>query len=342
LEKSDCDVILIADGLYRSTQIASLVPHRSVSIKAINPGNVVVSMSNPMTWTLTSGRTNTYQATGTTTIRSVFDALNLDPRGDYLRHVELGTIDLVEATPGSYYRSGSTIYVHTIDSRVPDSNIYVYLSSYHILTNNYVQNIYIEGIEFHGGGMRFKAVAGNIPNVYMKNCKGRYIGYSLNGFDFYGTNSILENVIVSSSALDGIAYNSEGGIPCTAIEINCKSYNNGLPSETNNGSTAHSGSKVIRVSGEYYANRGPNVADVNANTQSWNVACVAYNSLSNNVNREGDFFVTTTCKMWNHSCVSYGSTYSVVLESVSQMENTNCDFQGGVRDDGSGNTLIIL
>ena len=57
---------------------------------------------------------------------------------------------LVETTVGSWFQSGSTIYVHTSDNRAADANIWALLSTVNFRnTGDYTT--YLENLVFYGG-----------------------------------------------------------------------------------------------------------------------------------------------------------------------------------------------
>src|SRR5699024_7269484 len=78
------------------------------------------------------------------------------------------------------------------------------------------------------------------------------------------------------------------------------------------GSTMHDGGQIIRVNGAYYRNEGPNVADVNDGTQSWNLGCIGLESRSS-VNGS-DFRARDNMMMRLEGCITNDS---IKIESES-------------------------
>jgi len=322
ITKADVDIIVVYDGVYtRENAFNDASPARDISIIAATGNNdVIITGHSALTWTKTADKTNVYQATRTLVV-SVYDAGVLDANGDYTRLILKTSIDEVDANAGSYYIDGSNVvYVHTADSRAADSSIYSFLN---VKAGSVAsgKSIYLEGLNFIGGYTPFYALTDFIA-VYAKNCTFKY--GTQNGFTQMGGTAYLQNCTCSKNSEDGFNYHSTvGEVKPYAIEINCKGYRNGL--DTNdNGSSMHDGGKIIRVNGEYYENTAHNVVDVTADTQSWNIGCVAHDS-SGGANI-CDFLVTTgAAKMWLDSCIAYGSTYSLgITDAASICYLRNC------------------
>lgn len=306
-------VIHLAGGLYERNQGFYGTLTQSVSVKSYN-GTPILSLHDSVSWTLDTTYTNTYKTTKANA-SSVYDALYKDAYGDNVKLVLRAIAADVDANPGSYYidTGTNTVYVRLQDSRVPDSNVRVYVAQ-----NNTIQGgitCYFEGAQFEGGGFPLWAKntdSSHIPNVYLKNCKAKY-GVTGNTVRIEGSNTIFQDCEAARGTDDGFNYHSLNGVICKAIEINCVGRDNGITGDNDNGSTIHDGGKIIRINGKYYRNAGPNVADVTDGTQSWNLGCVAYGSKgASGSGQNTDFQVTTgLAEAWYDSCVGYGSDNSL-------------------------------
>jgi hypothetical protein len=123
-----------------------------------------------------------------------------------------------------------------------------------------------------------------------------------------------------------------------AVEVGSIGRHNGIPGQTNqNGSTSHDGGTVIRVNGMYFSNIGPNVADVNEDTHSWNVGCVSCDSrvgvsTTQNVNWQS---YGPGNRMWLDDCVSVGSLHDLYASSSAAIYVRNARSHGVWKTNGA-------
>src|SRR5699024_1944379 len=115
-------------------------------------------------------------------------------------------------------------------------------------------------------------------------CSWKYMhGNQQGGLELVGGDAYLQNCVASQNRADGFNYHHGNGRKNRVIEVDCVGRFNGnrpSPIHSDNGSTMHDGGQIIRVNGAYYRNQGPNVADVNDGTQSWNLGCIGLESRS--------------------------------------------------------------
>lgn len=283
-------------------------------------GRILSSMAfSGLSWSLVSGKTNTYQATAATAT-AVVDKDNLSAAGDYTRLTLKTSINDVEANANSYYISGSTVYVHTFDDRAPDSDILVFESKRNFLYNVADGVVWAEYIDFEGGD-RPAQVSHTLDHskqaeCHFLDCTFKYSGGTRNGFSTDGkVYSFLKSCVASQNVADGFNYHklASSAAP-VAVEIDCIGRGNGWNGATiNNGSTMHDGGTAFRVNGTYTDSEGRVVHDV-GNSHSWNVKCLASNSRAvvaspvANVNWAAGIDTDTT-KMYLYKCSGSGSTY---------------------------------
>lgn len=316
ITKSDVDIIIILNNGGRKDAFKSdLTVDRDITIKADTPGILVSTheKNEDLGWTKTTDRTNTYETSmhsGEQT--SVFDSSYIDDYGDYRELKEQSTVEDVDANAGSYAIVDDFLYVHLHDSRPPDDKLKVFLDTGGLrISSSSRSKIYIEGIHFEGG--RALSLTG-FSEVYLNNIKSKYASNSMNG----GLQSLNNDLVISNESeiarniKDGFNYHSNDRIETKAIEINCIGRHNGSSGDTDNGSTMHDGGKIIRINGAYFKNKGPNVADVNDNMQSWNLGTVAHASTATMEEQNTDFMASNgSAEMWLDKCVGYGSVNSV-------------------------------
>ena len=143
-----------------------------------------------------------------------------------------------------------------------------------------------------------------------------------NGLNLTGIDAVLINCMAFGNRLDGFNYHARTVSDTTYIpnilEINCVAYNNGTSSsgsDSCNGSTAHDGSKIVRLNGEYYSCYGGVIAEIGLDgdvetTMSVNFGVIAHNSTGVN-DYAASFWASYNTKMYLYDCTSYGSTYDI-------------------------------
>ena len=189
-------------------------------------------------------------------------------------------------------------------------------------------NAYIENIHFKGGinGALNPYLLNDDYYVACYKCKftDAKTSASLGGFRAQGGNYYMVDCEASDNFYDGFNYHAiDGHIP-HVLEIDCRGYMNGIGSDyySQNCSTAHEGAKVIRVNCDYGYSQGGVVADVNANTVSVNIGCVAHSSLwfgSDHQNYNVSFWTGSGAIMYLIGCRSYGSNYDLSVEGSSSI-----------------------
>jgi len=267
-----------------------------------------------LAWTATVG--TTYSASRST-VASVKDYSARDAFGDPIDYPLAASLITCQATPGTWFQSGATVYVNT-GGAAPTDNIMVVVAA----TNAYFSGstttfIFDAGlgntIEFIGGSgsrlgcLEFEASGPN-QKLYLRNVWLRF-GMT-NGLSARGTGlTVIQGGGASGNGLDGLNYHSIEAYLPTAIEIGVYSYNNGYAGGgSNNASSMHDGGTAIRTSGVYDTSSGSVVIDVNDGTKSWNIKCLAKNSTLNDDSAiDASWCVFTgTAKMWLDRC-TYGA-----------------------------------
>lgn len=334
--RPDVDTIIVASGTYEFSDAfnGSIKDSKSISIKAEKAAEVIITNSNTLKWAKTSGYTNVYQASRSNIAdNGVYDAGVLNSAGDYTKLKKVSSLAEVEAVPGSYYYDLSTIYAHTVNSRPADSKIRCFFKGYNFYNvGNYTT--YLEGLKFYGGenAVAWVQVAKGTDNPLFvaKNCEFKY-STNGQGIAMRGVDVILQNSITSSNNQDGFNYHANSGRIPKVIEVNSKSYYNGIGRNnwSDNASTIHDGGKIIRVNGKYHTNEGPNIADVGIGTESWNVGDLSYNSICNTLSNRTNYYISEG-KMWIESSSGYGSLHAYVVGPTGSMLIKDSMFDDGV------------
>jgi hypothetical protein len=302
LAKTDVGTIWLKGGQsYNRASINGMIT-KNINIRAYE-GVPVLGWYDSLTYTLSSGQTKTYQA-NRSAVQRVID-LKFSDGEDELEYTKKTSVAEVEASAGSWYTDGTILYIHTKDDRQPDSNILPFLSGGNLKIALDVTYVYLEGIKIYGGDNPVQYNSSSTQaEILLKDCHLKFAGVD-NGLEAIGAKLyIAQNCIAARNPMDGFNYHASGTAIPNFIEIDCIGRNNGNVSGSDNGTTAHDGVKGIRLRGMYYRNNGGNVADVGANTETWNLGCTAFESL-----QTSDFLITNgAAKMWLDHCKGYGST----------------------------------
>ena len=328
LLRNDVDTIIVKDGFYESSLGPGHVQglSRSVAIVADEGANPVISSNTGAhTWAKTSGYTYLYETAATDT-NTVWDIANEIP------YTRVTTLAEAEAAGATYYCDGTKTYVHTKSGDAPTTAIRccAQRDNFRITTSGRI-TLYVEGLTICGGDDGAFQIVGDgstRPLVYGKKCL--FTGGFLYGACYLGgCESIMQDCEACESTSDGFGIHmnlATGTVPPLAVEINCEGHHNGIAGDLNNdnGTTIHAGGKVIRVNGRYHHNKGPNVADVHANTQSWNLGCRAWASTSRASNTYNFEVSTRGPEMWLDTCAGFDSTCSLYVGTGSTTYLHNC------------------
>jgi hypothetical protein len=345
---NDGDTIILMDGLYKRDSMPIVA--KNLNIIAKNTGKAyVVNSDNNYIYTKTIGYTNVYETT-----RSSVVGVIIKNDEKYIQLSLVNSIELVDTTPLSFTVQSGITYINVSNIVTPNNNtVFLNLATglpLLKLNTSLTQDItlYIEGVNFIGGqngGVNLVNTVTYTFNFYAKDCN--FIGANTSGDKFdalsiRGGNSYLVNCKACYSNKDGFNYHSNNGVVPKALEINCEGYGNGNfynSNNTYNGSTAHDGVIIIRINGVYHDNKGGNVADVNENTKSLNIRCVAFNSISSDTGSNTDFVAQQTgATMWLYNCKALNSDWSIYAVTGTTIYKKNCDYKN---TQGSGSIIDL-
>jgi hypothetical protein len=311
---------------------------KSVNIIAEYPGEIAFAMSDTLAWTLDQG--STYVASRTN-VSAVVDMLGGVSFGlaHGVRYTQAASLAECRATRGSWFQDGANLYVTTYAGTIPDNKRHLALlkvQGWRISSGGSGRVLYLEGMSIIGG-----EVGGNLSlsgagpiDIYMKDVKLLHATDAAeNAFNALGNAArymFSQRVTVHGSRKDGFNYS---GPNCRFIEVDCHSYGHGLwaPADprTNNASTAHLGSKGIRIGGTYHETTGAVLADVQEGTQSVHYSCTSYDSLSGTGDSYDSVFCAqqTGADMWAFGCDFFGAGgWDVVALPGTRVVLDECSF----------------
>lgn len=326
LTLADVDRVCVAKGYYyRNISWSGINPSRSIKVigdLTVGDGDGVYITSDCANqigaW---SAASNHYTATTTRTVENVYDHADLDAHNDATILTKVTSEAEVDATPGTWWQSGSTLYVRTIDDRAPDGDMAFYEQGNPCKLARDGKTLYVENLIFQGGRNACSitnASATGGTQFFAKNCAFQYAARAGSAYDLLDLQgldmSILQGCSVSGSPDgDAINYKALNGIAPTGVEIDCTCQNVG-DAGTDQGSTMHDGGIVVRVNGEYAYTRGQCIADVGAAT-AWLLGVYMHDSESTGTNKDGFYLGNAGAEAWLDGCTISVARYDLITES---------------------------
>lgn len=229
----------------------------------------------------------------------VFDTHVIDENGAPYVYELVDSIASVKVKKGSWFSTGTIVYVNTFDGRTPDTQIFCNRDMYSTRFFINDHKLVFKDIDFLVSGKATqnsrdsKHVSGNENSTFIAhNCK--FMLGALNGMasNRIGV-SLLFGCLAAHNGTDGFNYhgNLSSNPYETAFEFECIGYRNGrLKQGTNNATTAHDGMSILRVGCVGYECHGPILADVNG-CLSVNYNCIMFDSTkATNATRAGFYF----------------------------------------------------
>lgn len=338
---ADYDVIYVEAGEYdASTGWNGQTMTRSASVIAVG-GRAVFSRRVPrFTWAADS---NPGVWLGTpssaTAIGLVVDAAYPGATGLPMRLIRVTDLAACAATPGSFFATGTQVYVHLIDARAPDASVIGYFTGVNGRINNAV-NAYFEGLDFVGGDDAFVTSGAPVARTVVFNgCTFRFASNG-DGLDANtGGTFILAGCIAEMNELDGLNYgvSTDNVTGSNMVEIGCTARWNGYTaSGFNNGSTQHLGCVGVSVNCLFENNQNRNVHDVFTNCQRWALGCASRNSRDTGAGGvnwavgqiPAQSGAGQAVSMWLDGCVSYGSTTDFEINAAGTLRTRNMNTGG--------------
>lgn len=270
---------------------------KSLNIVGHFPGEAKTAAGDALTWTQDGTYPNVWHATRSG-VQKVVDIAHPASRQGIAYTLQT-SVAAVAAAPGSWYLSGSDIAVSTTDGTAPDNSRHLALiNAYNFWVDNtsgqvdlYLADLTIIG-GIYGAVRASQTNSGNAPNLYMKNVRGLWgagtdTHANMVNFEAGGV-CYSQDCLMMGGEKDGWNYTGAifSGITYASrfIEVDCTGHSLGLSrviaGDTNNVTTAHSGAYGIRVKTVGYYTAGVPIADVQIGTQSVNLECEGYDSMS--------------------------------------------------------------
>lgn len=276
----------------------------------------LLSMHDALTWTIDVTYTNCYTTTRSATLRVLDVAATKDLYGDVIELALVASASACNSTPGSWYITGSTVYVHRTDeAAVTNENTWAEISVTDIRTGATASDIYVEGIQFWGGAIE---VNGNPTNTAcFVDCDFKWQGGATSIVDAmplldYNV-GVFVRCVAAHAYKDGFNAHKVGANIPAMLTLDCVGYANGDSTQTScNGWTTHDGVMAIDVNGEYFCNRGANVIPVSDGTQSWLVGTRSYRSLGDSGFAPVNYYFLNAGNAWMDRTCGENSHYDIL------------------------------
>ena len=313
--------IIFKDGWYDRSVLQSS-PYNFTSDTALvaeNMGKAYMGRSNSFSsWTQeASPNDNVYRISRSAT-RTVIDQtyrrndeFYAGGEGTLIGYTKQSSIADCQANPGSFYISGSNVYVHTWDSRAPDTDVKVCLSVNNIQQADEI-TLYIEGLVLYGDTpARHTQTTTNtakfiaVDTAFVHNPESDCL-------DINDVSDIrLVRCIAHDGVQDGFNYHTENthSTITKSLELDCRAFRMGVSGETSrNGSSMHDYGAIIRLNCTYGDTYGPVLHDVGG-SKSINLNVTASDCLiANATNSDTGFRVAEGGSiMWAKDCSTTGS-----------------------------------
>lgn len=288
----------------RSAIGPSLSITKNYAITSENPRFFAGSIEPQLAWT--SVGSGVYSATRSG-VTAVFDDT---VRGLYdlpTEYVKAASLTECTNTRGSWYQSGSLVYVHRLNNAAPtNGETYVCVDAFTLQPVFKTDSLFMaKNMTLLSGSTAapafFKPDTGIKGNIILQNVTVKKSAGLTNGF---GTDSLKSAWLFDCKALDVQrdafnyhCYNGDG-TQTFVFEYNCFGENAGVTDVTdiNNITTAHEGMRILRVASKGSKSKGPVLADVHG-CYSICIDCVMNDSLIANdeaYNKAAFFFEDST------------------------------------------------
>lgn len=343
---------------------------KAVCIVGYN-GRPVMGLHDNATWALDGTYTTTYSSTTFTTFKRIVDLTNKDDYGDYTEFTEVATAAEVEAVTttgaagGKCCQTGSKIYVKRYDGAVvSNTNTRAYRPSVEGVHNPTTGDCYIWNMAFEGGNSAvLKFDSNTTAKNYIFNVSAKWGGanaYQANITPSVGVDNIAvrdvafllaKDCVSCRAGTDGFDFTPTSGTIPHGVLINCAAYRCGHAGNTsNNGITAHEGSKLLVLGGMVAECSGGNIAladTANAGTQAYVVGLSCKRSLGD-IALGGsispvNFQTLSYSKMWLDTCTS--EKFNVrhrdfSLSGNSQLKYRNMIFTPNINIEKSNSVVV--
>lgn len=345
VKKTDAKIVYVKAGLYGKTYGYINTGVANISVIATDGRATVGAFFEELSWSADETAFTAALVSANTYL--VIDASQVDAKGDFSILTNVASAALVKTTPGSWYASGTNVWVRTADSRTPDAAIRIFdKSAFPGAMGKFgaPATYYFEKIDFEGGYHAFysnsQASAGQTQ--YFNSCTFKYA--SRNGYANEGCTVYLLNCESAKNTLDAFNIHKSGSQLGHQVEINCIGRDQiGAADNANNGSTNHDSQSKVVVGGDYSNTSGPTCHDISVGTTNWYLGTKSHDSWALTEAYRvafmvGSFVGTESTRTWLDSCRGYNSAGGAVRVNAGSTLYVR-NFSGSLANAGAGSIV---
>ncbi|WP_294978337.1 hypothetical protein [uncultured Microbacterium sp.] len=280
-------LVYVKGGIYERTlsfYYGSVTINAEVAFVAVG-GRVVTGTFDLFTSSTPDGTYANCYTLSVANCDRVLDTATPNRFGNHTELTQVASAALCNATPGSWFLTGSTLYIHRADgSAITTTNTRVFRNQTQNFYVNSPKHLYIGGagrgygFDFEGatnGAVVVLANPGSTTTVaaaVIVNSTAKYgggaINTGVNGFGYSSWNGIVAffNCGADANASDGFnGHNAQGNPKAFGLTVNCSARDNGRGSQQScQGLTIHEDMKWVDIAGWYERNRGGNIRNINS------------------------------------------------------------------------------
>ena len=306
--------ISVSAGLYTRDYNLGTISASNPIFNIICPDDApaIMATSEELSWALHSG--NAYVATNTITNFGCVDLEDIDENGIPRRLTKGTSAANVVSNPGTYYRTGTTTYVHRTGGAAPTNATVLVLTidtgARFIGVGSYVSNLH-----FYGGTYTCNPVLSIATTPFVFDQCRFHTSWTNNALEATGLQSGKKLYMNKCSAHYGYndGFNYHGGVGGLMVEIDCWSSTNGINTGLNsqNGTSLHDGISGIRVNGMHTDVQNRLLHDIGSG-ESWNLGITVGTTTTQSPDADSIAFYcglpagTDGMEMWLDSCTSRG------------------------------------
>lgn len=323
-------VIYINDGFYAYDQSMSagliIRPTSLIGIGGKPRITGAQSGASP-TWTQQSSPNANVYSANLTAASAVWDSSITSDNGYFYRYTSVASVVACQALPGSFYFTGTVLYVHALSGIQPGAEIYINRGGNGHVSHTTTAALYCENISFElANTFNFNIVGSPAaqPSVFNK-CDFLYM--QENGlYTNRNGNIYLFDCHAGNNGRDGFNYEgNDAARTQNILEVNCRAIKNGWDTTgSNNGSTSHFYTNIINVNCYYDRNADRQVHDVD-DAYRWSIGTYAGRSTNGSVTPWNNFCFGAgretgdSAKMWLDSCTTQDGAVALFCGTGSEL-----------------------
>jgi len=278
--------VIVYEGVYDRITHGFTSPSQRIQgdISVTGVGKVIMggAILEPKTWVVNATHSNVLE-TDVPGMLISFMASNTaeDVEGVPVQYPSVVNLATCAATTNSFYfdDAGDKLYVNLTGATISNiQDLVSFVNNGNTIPSNVDAHLYFENINFFGWVNVENQDSTTNLKAYFLNCNSYFAKDGGASFEGRGVSEIgFLNCRGMYSLFDGFSYTEFNGITTKGFEVDCVSKYIGATSpgaSSNQNSTCHIGTQLLRVKGSYTHAQTQNITDVNIGTYSVNLGCI--------------------------------------------------------------------